>query len=109
MNIKNYQLCYGSSSESEIDDDFEFGENAMELKHRAEMHPRIKESENLMLMCLLMRGNHVAKKNNIMSYCRKSRMKKKMDGSSEYSKLETVKRLFENEKYKEVIQFLKQP
>ena len=106
MDIKSYQLCYGSSSESDLEDGIDFNNNPTELKQTSETHPRIKESENLILMCLLMRGNGIIKKNNIMSYCRKHQIFNKTEDAGDYKKLDTVKRLFENEKYKEVIKFL---
>ena len=61
-------------------------------------------------MCLLMRGIYCDRKSNVISFCRKSKEKNPEIGTlNDYQKLEKVKRLFENEKYKEVINLLKKP
>ena len=59
-----------------------------------------------------MRGIYCDRKSNVLSYCRKNHaldLGVKVEKLNDYEKLDRVKRLFENEKYEEVIHQLRRP
>ena len=63
-------------------------------------------------MCILMRGIYCDRKSNVISYCRKNHaldLGVNVENLNDYEKLDRVKRLFENEKYQEVIHQLRRP
>jgi len=63
-------------------------------------------------MCILMRGIFCDRKSNVISYVRKNHVldfNLNFEDLNDYEKLDRVKRLFENEKYEDVIFALRKP